>query len=95
MSFNPKLKDEGVIAIINQIPKTISVLAFVECGITDKAGQEIINWAVKANNINGIYIEGNFFTENMEEKFKKLRAEKPQLTFLRKWHSKWKNRISS
>jgi len=42
MSFNQDLKDDGVIAILNQIPKTTSVIAFVECGITDKAGQAII-----------------------------------------------------
>jgi hypothetical protein len=34
MSFNENLKDEGVISILNQIPKTTSVIAFVECGIT-------------------------------------------------------------
>ena len=35
MSFNDNLKDEGVIAILNQLPKETSVIAFVECGITD------------------------------------------------------------
>jgi len=61
MSFNQELKDDGVIAILNQIPKTISVIAFVECGITDKAGQAIIDWVAKTNNLDGIYIEGNTF----------------------------------
>ena len=43
MSFNEGLKDEGVTTILNLIPKTTSVIAFVECGITDKAEQAFIN----------------------------------------------------
>ena len=55
LSFNQDLKDEGIITIINHLPKTTSVIDFVECGITDKAGQAIIDWASRANNLNGIY----------------------------------------
>ena len=82
MSFNEDLKDEGVITLLNHIPLTTSVIAFVECGITDKAGQAIIDWAAKTNNLNGIYIEGNDFSKDMEEKFEKLRADNPRLTVL-------------
>ena len=87
MSFNEGLKDEGVITILNLIPKTTSVIAFVECGITDKAGQAIIDWAAKTNNLNGIYIEGNDFSKDMEEKFEKLRVDNPRLTVLSTWAS--------
>ena len=87
MSFNQELKDEGVIAILNLIPKTTSVIAFVECGITDKAGQAIIDWAAKTNNLDGIYIEGNTFSKSMETKFAKLRTDNPQLTVLSEWAS--------
>ena len=87
MSFNEGLKDEGVITLLNYIPLTTSVIAFVECGITDKAGQAIIDWAVKTNNLNGIYIEGNNFSKDMEEKFEKLRADNPRLTVLSTWAS--------
>ena len=77
MSFNEGLKDEGVTTILNLIPKTTSVIDFVECGITDKAEQAFINWAAKTNNLNGIHIEGNAFSKEMEEKFEKLRADNP------------------
>ncbi|MDA8836228.1 hypothetical protein N9N53_04505 [Candidatus Pelagibacter bacterium] len=87
MSFNEDLKDEGVITILNHIPLTTSVIAFVECGITDKAGQAIIDWAAKANNLNGIYIEGNDFSKDMEKKFEKLRVDNPRLTVLSEWAS--------
>jgi hypothetical protein len=87
MSFNQDLKDDGVITILNQIPKTTSVIAFVECGITDKAGQAIIDWAANANNLNGIYIEGNTFSKEMEAKFEQLRTDNPQLTVLSEWAS--------
>ena len=87
MSFNEDLKDEGVITLLNHIPLTTSVIAFVECGITDKAGQAIIDWAAKTNNLNGIYIEGNDFSKDMEEKFEKLRVDNPRLTVLSTWAS--------
>ena len=87
MSFNEDLKDEGVITLLNHIPLTTSVIAFVECGITDKAGQAIIDWAAKTNNLTGIYIEGNDFSKDMEEKFEKLRADNPRLTLLSTWAS--------
>jgi hypothetical protein len=87
MSFNKDLKDEGVITILNHIPLTTSVIAFVECGITDKAGQAIIDWAAKTDNLNGIYIEGNDFSKDMEKKFEKLRADNPRLTVLSTWAS--------
>jgi hypothetical protein len=87
LSFNQDLKDDGVITILNQIPKTTSVIAFVECGITDKAGQAIIDWAASANNLNGIYIEGNTFSKEMEAKFEQLRTDNPQLTVLSEWAS--------
>ena len=82
MSFNKDLKDDGVIAMLNQIPKTTSFVAFVERGITDRAEQAIIDWASKTNNLDGIYIEGNTFSKNMEAKFEKLRTDNPQLTVL-------------
>jgi hypothetical protein len=87
MSFNQDLKDEGVIAILSKIPKTTPVIAFVECGITDKAGQAIIDWALENNEVNGIYIEGNTFSNSMEAKFEKLRVDNPQLTVLSEWAS--------
>src|SRR5210317_2536661 len=89
MSFNDNLKDEGVIAILNQLPKETSVIAFVECGITDKAGEAIIKWAnlKEVKNLNGIYIEGNSFSKEMEQKFDQLRAKNPNLTVLSEWAS--------
>jgi hypothetical protein len=87
MSFNQDLKDEGVIFILNKIPKTTSVIAFVECGITDKGGQAIIDWASENRYINGIYIEGNSFSKQMEAKFSKLRSDNPRLTVLSEWAS--------
>ena len=87
MSFNENLKDEGIITLLNHLPLTTSVIAFVECGITDEAGQAIIDWAAKTNNLNGIYIEGNDFSKDMEEKFEKLRVDNPRLTVLSTWAS--------
>ena len=85
LSFNQKLKDDGVIEIINNIPQDTSVIAFVECGITDLAGQKIIDWAYKNDHLIAVYLEGNNFTDTMYSKFEKLKSEKPNLTILSKW----------
>ena len=42
MSFNEDLKDEGVITILNHIPLTTSVIAFVECVSPIKQGRLLL-----------------------------------------------------
>ena len=73
MSFNKNIKDEGLNLILNVIPDTIEVLAFVECGLTDTGALKIIDYAYKSKNINQIYLEGNFFSKSIQYKFKKLK----------------------
>ena len=87
MKFNENLRDEGVINILNHISKTTSVIAFVECEITNKAGNAIIEWTNNASNLNGIYIEGNNFSNKMEIEFEKLRINNPDLIVLSEWAS--------
>ena len=79
VGFNKNLKDEGVITVLNLIPKTTSVIAFVECGIINKVGQ------AETNNLNGIYREGNIFSKEIEVKFEKLRTDNLQITVLSEW----------
>ena len=88
MSFNKNIKDEGLNLILNVIPDTIEVLAFVECGLTDTGALKIIEYAYKSKNINQIYLEGNFFSKSIENKFNKLKIYRPHLTIISKWHSK-------
>ena len=88
MSFNKNIKDEGLNLILNVIPDTIEVLAFVECGLTDTGALKIIEYAYKSKNINQIYLEGNFFSKSIQYKFKKLKMDKPHLTIISKWPSK-------
>ena len=42
-------------ALINYLPLTTSVIAFVECSIKDEAVHAIIDWSKKTNNLYGIY----------------------------------------
>ena len=43
MNFKRNLKDEGVIEILNHLPLTTLVIAFVECELADKVGQTTID----------------------------------------------------
>lgn len=87
MSFNQDLKDEGVLAVLEKLPNTTAVIAFVECGITDIAGHVIIDFVSRNKELTGIYIEGNEFSKSMEAKFEKMRIDNPQLTLLSEWAS--------
>ena len=87
MSFNKSFKDKGLNLILNVIPDTTKVLAFVECGLTDTGALKIIEYAYKNKNINQIYLEGNFFSKSIQNKFNKLKIDRPQLTIISQWPS--------
>ena len=46
-SFNHNLKHQGVITILNNIPKNTPVIASVECVVADEAAQAIIDWVLE------------------------------------------------
>ena len=87
MSFNKDLKDEGLIKILNALPDSTSAIGFVECGITDIGGQKIIDWAYKNKGIKQIYLEGNFFSKHIINKFMKLKNDKPDIAMIIEWPS--------
>ncbi len=87
MSFNKDLKDEGLIKILNALPDSTSAIGFVECGITDIGGQKIIDWAYKNKGIKQIYLEGNFFSKQIINKFMKLKNDKPDISMIIEWPS--------
>ena len=71
--------------MLSQTPT--KVLAFVECGLTDTGALKIIEYAYKNKNINQIYLEENFFSKSIQNKFNKLKIDKPQLTIISQWPS--------
>lgn len=87
MSFNKNIKDKGLNLILNVIPHTTKILAFVECGLTDTGALKIIEYAYKNKNLNQIYLEGNFFSQSIQNKFNKLKIDRPQLTIISQWPS--------
>ena len=87
MSFNKDLKDDGLIKILNVLPDSTSTIAFVECGITDIGGQKIIDWAYNHKGIKEIYLEGNFFSKNIINKFVKLKKDRPDIAMIVEWPS--------
>ena len=87
MSFNEDLKDDGLIKILNVLPDSTSTIAFVECGITDIGGQKIIDWAYNHKGIKEIYLEGNFFSKNIINKFVKLKKDTPDIAMIVEWPS--------
>ena len=82
MSFNQNLKGEGLDLILNVIPKSIKVLAFVECGLSNWGALRIIGYVYK------IYLVENSFTVNTQREFKKLKIDRHYLTIISGWPSK-------
>ena len=76
MSFNKNIKDKRLNLILNVIPGTTKILAFVECILTNTGALKITEYAYKKN-INQIYLEGNFFSKSIQNKFNKLKIDRP------------------
>ena len=87
MSFNQSIKDEGINLILDAIPDSTKVLALVECGLTDKGALKIIDYVYKHKNINQIFLESNYFSKAVQNKFYKLKLDKPDLTIISQWPS--------
>ena len=74
--------------ILNVIPKSTKVLAFVECGLSNWGALRIIGYVYKNMNVNEIYLVGNSFTVNTQREFKKLNVDRHYLTIISDWPSK-------
>ena len=47
MSYNKNINEKGLNLILNVIPGTTKILAFVECSLTDTGALKIIEYAYK------------------------------------------------
>ncbi len=78
-SYNSLLKDKGAIIIIKSLPISIRELGFVNCGIEDSGGQELLNWMKNAPNLSMVCAERNSFSDKLKSDFAKFGIEYPNV----------------
>lgn len=79
VSYNPLLGDVGALLFARSMPRSISEIGFVGCGISDKGGEGILEWAKLSTHVSMICIEGNLLSNRIKADFRKLREHRSDL----------------
>lgn len=76
-SYNP-IGDLGTIALVKNLPKSLTEMGLVNCGITDIGGIELLNWMKKSPQLRMICVEQNNFSAALQTEFRKFSTNHPQ-----------------
>ena len=79
VSYNHGLEDEGVIALANSFPPTLTEVGLVDCGIGDEGGNALFNWAQGAVALRMICLERNNLSQGMRDRFYALGEKRKDL----------------
>jgi hypothetical protein len=79
-SYNHLIGDTGVMAIVRSLPASIREVGFVNCGIGDKGGSEILIWMKKSPHLQMICMEQNNFSEALKLEFRDFQKKSPNVT---------------
>ena len=82
MSYNPGLKDSGVVALTRAFPSTLTELGLVDCEIGDRGGAALLRWSKQAIELRMICVEGNRFSSTIRSMFTSLSQERPSLLII-------------
>jgi hypothetical protein len=78
-SYNVELGDEGAKIIATSLPKTITSLGLVGCGINDIGGEAIFSWMREATQLKMICIESNNFSIELKQKYSDFAKKHPTI----------------
>jgi len=76
-SYNHLMGDVGAIALVQNLPHSVSELGFVSCNIGDSAGREILTWMKATPQLQMICMEGNMFSNRLKMEFGVFKKENP------------------
>lgn len=71
--------DLGATALAKHLPKSVSEIGLVGCGIGDAGGAELLKWMKNAPALRMACIEQNHFSEALRREFKAFSKEHPQI----------------
>lgn len=77
LSYNPRLGDEGIEALIDFLPSHIRELGLVNCGFGNRAGEAMLNRALRLTDLKMICLEENHLSDELKGKFDQLRTRFP------------------
>ena len=79
LSYNKAIGDKGAVALAHALPGSLRELGLVGCGIGDKGGQALLQWASQASGLRIICIENNNLTPALRAQFDQLRQTNADL----------------
>lgn len=79
LSFNGLLSDEGAMALAHHLPRSLSEIHLVDCGIGDFGGVALLEWMYDAHGLRVVHLEQNNISRDLRAKFEKFANENPQV----------------
>lgn len=79
LSYNKAIGDMGAVALAHALPGSLRELGLVGCGIGDKGGQALLQWARHAPGLRMVCIENNNFSPALRAQFDQLRQMRADL----------------
>lgn len=72
ISYNANLGDAGAIALIRALPRSVTAIGMVGCGLSDASGAVLYDWAQNTENLTMLCVEQNEFSGTMRKKLSSL-----------------------
>ena len=79
MSYNPKLRNEGVLSLVNSLPASVTQIGLVGCGIGDPGAEALITWVTKAPKLRMLCVEQNALSSAAKAQLLKISEQRPHL----------------
>jgi hypothetical protein len=79
MSYNPKLRNEGVLSLVHSLPATVTEIGLVGCGVGDHGAKALITWVAKAPKLRMLCVEQNALSSATKVQLLKLSEQRPHL----------------
>ena len=76
ISYNPGVRESGVIALITALPQTIREIGMVGCNLGDDSGQALLDRVRQTASLRMLCVEENNFSVNMLHSFADLRKQR-------------------
>jgi hypothetical protein len=81
-SFNPKLGNEGAIALAEIFGPRIQEIGLVNCNIGDAGGAALLKWMEKAPELKMICMEHNKFTGHFQNQLDIFKRNNPEIVVM-------------
>jgi hypothetical protein len=65
VSYNTNLGDDGAIGLIRALPRSVTAIGMVGCGLGDDSGAALCDWAENAESLAMVCVEENGFSREM------------------------------